>query len=127
MNGFYDIVLVCMLIGACGQFINESQAFGQTNVKYVELNEDMVTEYQSSTTPTVTDEFTTTNLLFSGLRILGAAMVSIVTIIPFVATACMSLGASLEVAAGIALLLQIPLWFVTIAGWFEWTTGRSLT
>jgi len=128
MNGFYDIILVLFIFGAVGQCFNEFQVFGVVIPDSgVTISESTVTEYQSSTSPTTVDDFTWTNIILSGLKILGSAMLAVFTIIPLVISLCQAVGVDFATAATLALIIQVPIWFVTIAGWYEWSTGRSLT
>jgi hypothetical protein len=128
MNGFYDIILVLFIFGAVGQCFNEFQVFGVVIPDSgVTISESTVTEYQSSTSPTTVDDFTWTNIILSGLKILGSAMLAVFTIIPLVISLCQAVGVDFATAAALALIVQVPIWFVTIAGWYEWSTGRSLT
>jgi hypothetical protein len=128
MNGFYDIILVLFIFGAVGQCFNEFQVFGVVIPDSgVTISESTVTEYQSSTNPTTVDDFTWTNIILSGLKILGSAMLAVFTIIPLVISLCQAVGVDFATAATLALIIQVPIWFVTIAGWYEWSTGRSLT
>lgn len=128
MNGFYDIILVLFIFGAVGQCFNEFHVF---NIAIpdsgVRLTESQVTEYQSSTSPTTVDEFTWTNIILMGLRVLGSAMLAVFTIIPLVVSLCMAVGVDFATSATLAVLVQGPVWFVSIMGWYEWSTGRSLT
>ena len=128
MNGFYDILLVLFIFGAVGQCFNEFAVFGvPIPDSGVTISESQVTEYQSSTSPTTIDDFTWTNIILSGLKILGSAMLAVFTIIPLVISLCQAVGVDFTTAATLALIIQVPIWFVTIAGWYEWSTGRSLT
>ena len=128
MNGFYDIILVLFIFGAVGQCFNEFDVFGVTIPDSgVTISESTVTEYQSSTNPTTVDDFTWTNIILSGLKILGSAMLAVFTIIPLVVSLCQSVGVDFATAMTLALIIQVPVWFVSIAGWYEWSTGRSLT
>jgi len=128
MNGFYDIILLLFIFGAVGQCFNEFQVFGVVIPDSgVTISESTVTEYQSSTSPTTVDDFTWTNIILSGLKILGSAMLAVFTIIPLVISLCQAVGVDFTTAATLALIIQVPIWFVTIAGWYEWSTGRSLT
>ena len=127
MNGFYDIVLVLFIFGAVGQCFNEFSVFGVAIPDSgVTISESTVTEYQSSTNPTTVDDFTWTNIILAGLRILGSAFLAVFTIIPLVISLCQAVGVDFATAATLALLIQVPVWFVSIVGWYEWTTGRAL-
>lgn len=128
MNGFYDIVLVLFIVGAAGQVFNEFNVFGVAIPDSgVTISESQVTEYQSSTNPTTIDDMTFTNIILAGLRILGSAMLAVFTIIPLVVSMLTTVGLDFVTAATLAIFIQVPVWFVTIAGWYEWSTGRSLT
>lgn len=128
MNGLYDIILMLFIFGAVGQCFNEFNAFGVAIPDSgVTITEGQVTEYQSSTNPTTVDDFTWTNIILMGLRILGSAVLAVFTIIPLVISLCQMVGVDFQTAATLALLIQVPVWFVTIVGWYEWSTGRSLT
>lgn len=128
MNGFYDIILVLFIFGAVGQCFNEFAVFGVTIPDSgVTITESTVTEYQSSTNPTTVDDFTWTNIILAGLRILGSAMLAVFTIVPLLISLLQMVGIDLVTAAILSLLVQVPVWFVSIAGWCEWSTGRSLT
>lgn len=128
MNGFYDIILVLFIFGAVGQAFNEFDVFGVTIPDSgVTITEGQVTEYQSSTSPTTVDDYTWTNIILSGLKIIGSAFLAVFTIIPLVISLCMAVGVDFNTAAMLAVLIQVPVWFVTIFGWYEWSTGRSLT
>jgi hypothetical protein len=128
MNGFYDIILVLFIFGAVGQCFNEFHVLGipipDTGVT---IKESQWNQYQSSTTPSTVDENTWTNIIFIGLKVLGSAVLAVVTIIPLVISLCMAVGVDFSTAATLALLIQVPVWFVSIVGWYEWSTGRSLT
>lgn len=127
MNGFYDIILVLFIFGAVGQTFNEFDVFGVTIPDSgVTITEGQVTEYQSSTSPTTVNDYTWTNIILSGLKIIGSAVLAVFTIIPLVISLCMAVGVDLSTATMLAVLIQVPVWFVTIFGWYEWTTGRSL-
>ena len=93
----------------------------------VTITENKFTEYQSSTNPTTVDDFTWTNLILSGLRVLGSAMLAVVTIIPLVISICMMAGLDFGTAAKLAIMIQGPVWLMCIFGWYEWSTGRSTT
>jgi hypothetical protein len=128
MNGFYDIVLVLFIFGAVGQCFNEFDVFGvKVPDSGVTISESTVTEYQSSSSPVTVDEFTFTNMILIGLKVLGSAMLAVFTIIPLVISLCQAVGVDFNTAATLAIMIQVPIWFVTIAGWYEWSTGRSLT
>lgn len=128
MNGFYDIILVLFIFGAVGQCFNEFDVFGVTIPDSgVTISESTVTEYQSSTSPTTVDDFTWTNIILSGLKILGSAMLAVFTIIPLMISLLQMVGIDFATAATLAAFVQVPVWFVTIVGWYEWSTGRSLT
>lgn len=128
MNGFYDIILVLFIFGAVGQCFNEFHVFGVVIPDSgVTITEGTVTEYQRSTNPTTVDDFTWTNVILSGLRILGSAFLAVFTIIPLMISLLQMVGIDLTTAATLAILIQVPIWLVTIVGWFEWSTGRPLT
>lgn len=128
MNGFYDIILVLFIFGAVGQCFNEFAVFGVAIPDSgVTISETQVTEYQSSTNPTTVDDFTWTNIILAGLRIIGSAMLAVFTIVPLVISLCQMVGVDFQTAAMLAVMIQVPIWFVTIFGWYEWSTGRSLT
>lgn len=128
MNGFYDIILVLFIFGAVGQCFNEFNVFGVSIPDSgVTISESQVTEYQSSTNPTTVDDFTWTNIILIGLKVLGSAVLAVFTIIPLVISLCQACGVDFATSATLAVLIQVPVWFVTIMGWYEWSTGRSLT
>lgn len=127
MNGFYDIILVLFIFGAVGQCFNEFDVFGVSIPDSgVTISESQVTDYQSSTNPTTVDDYTWTNIIMAGLRIIGSAMLAVFTIVPLVISLCQMVGVEFSTAAMLAVLIQVPVWFVTIFGWYEWSTGRSL-
>jgi len=130
MNGFYDIVLVLVIFGAAGSLFNDVVApvFGITAPDGgLTITESQYTEYQSSTNPTTVDDFTWTNIILIGLKMLGSAALAVVTIIPLVISICTTCGLDFATSALFAVVLQGPVWWVSITGWFEWSTGRSLT
>jgi hypothetical protein len=130
MNGFYDIILILIIFGAAGSLFNDMVApvFGVNAPSGgFEVTEDKFTEYQSSTNPTTVDDFTWTNIILMGLRMLGSAALAVVTIIPLVISICMTCGLDFETSAMLAVVIQGPVWWVCITGWYEWSTGRSLT
>lgn len=128
MNGFYDIILVLFIFGAVGQCFNE---FHILDVPIpdtgVTIKESQFTEYQSSTNPTTVDDFTWTNIILIGLKVLGSAVLAVFTIIPLVISLCTAVGVDFATAATLAILIQVPVWFVSIMGWYEWSTGRVLS
>jgi len=127
MNGFYDIILVLFIFGAVGQCFNEFDVFGVVIPDSgVTISENQVTEYQSSTNTITVDDYTWTNAILSGLRIIGSAMLAVFTIVPLVISLCQMVGVEFSTAAMLAVLIQVPVWFVTIFGWYEWSTGRPL-
>lgn len=127
MNGFYDIILVLFIFGAVGQCFNEFDVLGVSIPDSgVTISESQVTDYQSSTNPTTVDDYTWTNIILAGLRIIGSAMLAVFTIVPLVISLCQMVGVEFSTAAMLAVLIQVPVWFVTIFGWYEWSTGRSL-
>jgi hypothetical protein len=127
MNGFYDIILVLFIFGAVGQCFNEFHVLNVPIPDGVTIKESQFREYQSSTNPTTVDENTWTNIILVGLKILGSAVLAVFTIIPLVIKLCMMVGVDFETAATLALMIQVPVWFVSIVGWYEWSTGRSLS
>lgn len=128
MNGLYDIVLILMIFGAVGQCFNEFHVFGVVIPDAgTTVTEDMAREYQGASTPQSADDFTWTNVIISGLKIIGSAVLAVFTVIPLIISLCQAVGVDLVTAATLALVVQVPIWFVTIAGWYEWSTGRSLT
>jgi hypothetical protein len=128
MNGFYDIILILFIFGAVGQCFNEFHVFNTPIPDSgVTITEHQVTEYQSSTTPTTTDDLAWTSIIFVGLKVLGSAVLAVFTIVPLVISLLQMVGIDIITAASLALLIQVPVWFVTIMGWYEWSTGRSLT
>ena len=127
MNGLYDIILVLIIFGAVGQCFNEFHVFETPIPKGVSITEDQVVEYQTSTTPDSVDDYTWTDILLIGLRVIGSAALAVITIIPIVISLLMSVGVDFQTAATLAVMIQGPVWFLQIAGWYEWSTGRSLT
>jgi len=130
MNMLVDIILVLVLIGSVGQGFNELVGYGVLKVGVpsggMKITEDKFTEYQSSTNPTTVDEFTFTNIILSGLRIIGSALLAVITIIPLVVQTCMACGVDFETSVKLAAMLQGPIWLISIFGWYEWSTGRNL-
>ena len=130
MNGFYDVVLILVILGGGVTFVNE-MAYPVFGIHLPDsgfhISDNAVTEYQSSTEAVTIDDFTLMNYVFVGLKVLASAAFAVITIIPFVVTLLKMFGVSEMVAVLVALVLQGPVWFITISGWFEWTTGRSLT
>jgi hypothetical protein len=130
MNGFYDVVLVLIIFGAGISVMNDlaGPVFGiQMADSGFHISEATVTEYQSSTSPTTVDDFTWTNLILMGLKAIGSAVLAVITIIPAIVTLLGMFGVDPVVSASLAALLQGPVWWITITGWFEWSSGRSLT
>lgn len=130
MNGFYDVVLVLVIIGGGVSVMNDlaGPVFGiHMADSGFHISEGTVTDYQSSTNPTTVDEFTWTNIILIGLKAIGSAVLAVITIIPTIMTLLGMFGVDPVVSAALALLLQGPVWWITITGWFEWSTGRSLT
>ncbi len=128
MNGFYDIILVLFIFGAVGQCFNEFNVLGVSVPNNgLTITEGQVTEYQSSTGSSEVNDFTWTDIILKGLKILGSAMLAVITIIPLVISLCQSVGVDFATAATLAIMIQGPVWFVTIFGWYEWSTGRSVT
>lgn len=117
-----------MIFGAVGQCFNEFDVFGiHVPDGGATVTEGGTTSYVSSSVPSSVDEFTWSNVLVSGLKIIGSAVLAVFTIIPLVISLCQMVGVDFTTAATLALCIQVPVWFVTVTGWYEWSTGRSLT
>jgi hypothetical protein len=130
MNGFYDVVLILVILGGGVSVMNDLAApvFGiNLPESGFHITEGTVTEYQSSTNPTTVDDFTWTNIILIGLKAIGSAVLAVITIIPAVVGLLTMCGCDPIIAAALAVVLQGPVWWITITGWFEWSTGRSLT
>lgn len=130
MNGFYDVVLVLIILGGASSLISDlaGPVFGMNLPDSgFHLTEGEVTEYQSSTQATTVDDFTAMNYIIIGLKAIGSAALAVITIVPMVVTYLKMFGVDGALAVALAMILQGPIWWITITGWFEWTTGRSLT
>lgn len=130
MNGWLnDIILILIIFGAAGSLFNDYVApvFG-VNVPAggITITQDKFTEYQSSTSPTTVDDFTWTNIILSGLKMIGSAMLAVVTIIPLVVSLCMAVGLDFTTSLAFAAVLQAPIWWIYITSWFEISTGRQV-
>jgi hypothetical protein len=129
MSGiFWDTIMVLFIFGAVGQCFNEfhvlSVPIPDTGVT---IQENQFREYQSSTNPTTVDDYTWTNIILIGLKVIGSAILAVFTIIPLVINLCMMVGVDFVTASTLALLIQVPVWLLCIKGWFELSTGRVIS
>lgn len=127
MNGLYDMLLFLFILGAATQGINDMGMFEmsvpETGVEG--LDDDQVKEIQASSLSAESSTYSTVDILFMFMRVIGMGIVAMFTIIPMIITWGTALGAPLSVVGLCAGILQAPISYVTFFGLWEWWTGRS--
>lgn len=129
MNGLYTIVMFLFIFGAVSQGVNEMGVFTTTmpTPNGTQLQYAQVQDLQSGTTNT---DFNMSNglmVLWSFLKVIGAGVMAIFWVAPFIYNLFVLVGADGTWAAIVATMLQAPLTMVLLFGLYEWWTGRSVT
>jgi hypothetical protein len=128
MNGLYDILLFLFILGAVSQGVNEMGFFNQNIPDAgVTLGDSTVTEIHSSALSQSTNEFNWIEVIKSFMRVIGAGILAMFTIIPMIVGFMQAVGVDYNLALLMAGILQAPITFVTLFGLYEFWTGRATT
>jgi hypothetical protein len=126
MNGLYNMLLFLFILGAVSQGFNELGVF-QTplyaNGATISNGQTVVTNLQDSAVASPD----MTSIILSFMRVLGMGITAMFTIIPMMMHYMNMLGVPTAVGLVISGIVQAPATFVTVTGFMEWWTGRSLT
>ena len=128
MNGLYDILLFLFILGSVTQGFNEVGVFGVTVPDAgLSLNETSVTEIQDSANSVDINDYSLWNIIAAFMRVIGAGVVAMFTIVPLCVSIFQSVGLDLGLSLILAGILQAPVTLVTLFGLYEWWRSTSVT
>lgn len=128
MNGLYDILLFLFVLGAVTQGFNELGYFDQQIPDSgLILSESNVQEIHEATLDKEPSDFNWIEVINSFMRVIGAGILAMFTIIPMVIGVMQMVGAEYSFSLIVAGILQAPITFVTLFGFWEFWTGRAST
>jgi len=128
MNGLYDILLFLFVLGAITQGFNELGYFDQKIPDSgISLSENNVEEIHEATLGMEANEFNWIEVIISFMRVIGAGILAMFTIVPMVIGVMQLVGADFTFSVIVAGILQAPVTYVTLFGLWEFWTGRAST
>lgn len=116
----YKIVMAILIVGAVSSGINESGLYKMAlPSSRAAVTEAQVTDYQTGLVEHPLGPFAILEVIWSFLKVMAAACLALVTIIPLM----LAWGFPLW-AAG---MVQIPVWFLEAVGLYQLVTGYQVT
>lgn len=129
MNGLYNLLFICFVVGACVGFINGLGIFPDNNLPNpgYKLDTSTVTELQSTGTSQTANDFSIWQLIQSFMLALGTGIVALVAVGYPIYAFMIMIGSDPTFAVAASGLIQACVTFVTVWGLYELWTGRSVT